>query len=244
MSPTLATPPGYRSLVLLDKSHHRNRGVKAGAADFAATLNTVPLQVIEFIPAARSYPIVFARESAGSLVAMALVGLRAEQNLFVDSNGLWRADAYCPAYVRRYPFYPVEIRQGDTSQTAIAVDEAALDESLPHLIDGAGRPTPRWSEIQRFIEDAEAAQRQTREFCARLDALTLLEEFEADINPAGGARHRLHGMCRVNEDKLKALPAATLHALAQNGYLARIYAHLLSLDNFQRLMQLTLVASP
>lgn len=238
MSQTLAIPPGYRSLVLLDKTRHRSRGVCANAATFAAKLNTVPLRVIEFIPAARSYPIVFAREPSGNAVPLALTGLRDGQNLFVSPSGEWRDDSYCPAYVRRYPFYPVEMRQSDEQLIAIAVDDTALDESLPHLIDGNGRPTPRWQEIQRFIEDAEAAQRQTVAFCAQLVALSLLEEFAADINPASGVRHRLHGMCRVNEDRLKALPADTLHSLVQNGYLARVYAHLLSLDNFQRLMQL------
>ena len=43
-------------------------------------------------------------------------------------------------------------------------------------------------------------------------------------------------MHRISEEKLQALPAGTLQELARNGMLSRVYAHLLSLDNFQRLL--------
>jgi hypothetical protein len=45
------------------------------------------------------------------------------------------------------------------------------------------------------------------------------------------------GLYRVSESKLHDLPAATLKELAQAGILARVYAHLMSLANFGRLLE-------
>jgi len=44
------------------------------------------------------------------------------------------------------------------------------------------------------------------------------------------------GMHRVSEQKLNGLPAGKLKEFAQNGVLARIYCHLMSLANFARLL--------
>jgi hypothetical protein len=64
----------------------------------------------------------------------------------------------------------------------------------------------------------------------------LLETFAAQASPAGESSITLTGMYRVAEERLRALPADVLKELAQNGMLARVYAHLLSLGNFQRLL--------
>ena len=54
--------------------------------------------------------------------------------------------------------------------------------------------------------------------------------------PTQGPPLTLTGLHRVPEEKLHALPAEKLKELAQNGMLARIYAHLMSLDHFRRLL--------
>jgi hypothetical protein len=53
---------------------------------------------------------------------------------------------------------------------------------------------------------------------------------------AGGAPMNLTGMHRVNEARLEFLTADQLRTLVRKGLFARIYAHLLSLDNFGRLL--------
>src|ERR1700761_1533796 len=69
---------------------------------FAEGTNAIPLLVDEFPMAAAYYPIVFAD---GPLpIPAAVVGLKNDQNLYIDANGRWIAGSYLPAYVRRYPF--------------------------------------------------------------------------------------------------------------------------------------------
>lgn len=242
MSERLAAPPGYSSIALLDRQRHRERGVAPRVARFAATLHAVYLTLPEFVAASRTLPIVFSQAEDQTWQPLAVTGLEPGRNLCVDAAGDWAADSYCPAYVRRYPFCTARVRaDGTRMQSVICVDEAGLGPAPPHLFDARGEPTPRWQELQRFIEEVDAAMGQTEGFCAVLADLDLLEPFEADINPARGNPKRVTGMWRVVEARLNALEPATVLRLMQQGYLSRIYAHLMSLDNFQRLLEADVV---
>lgn len=232
----LVSPPGYSALVPLDRSVHRGLGQRAHAARFAATLNAIYLTVPEFIAAARHYPIVFAPAPGGALHPFALVGPGPGRNLFVDEAGDWRAEAYCPAYVRRYPFATVRVDDHGVGKSLVCVDPAGLDATPPHLFDARGEPGAWWQARLRLIEEFDEAQTQTLAFCRTVEALGVLEAFEADLNPDSGQRVRLTGTWRVDEDALRALPGERLAALVRDGTLPRIYAHLMSLDNYTRLL--------
>jgi hypothetical protein len=55
--------------------------------------------------------------------------------------------------------------------------------------------------------------------------------------PKQGTPLALTGLHRVSEQKLHDLPAEKLKELAVSGRLARVYAHLISLHNFARLLE-------
>ena len=55
---------------------------------------------------------------------------------------------------------------------------------------------------------------------------------------------RLKGLFRVDEERLQAVPGRDLRVLMRKGELRAIYAHLLSLENFARLMDFTLTSAP
>lgn len=232
---SLSQPPGYQRLVLLDRQRHRARGIRADAGRFAATLQSVYLTLPEFTAAARHFPIVFAREPHGTLHPFAVLSPVPGANAWVDAHGAWRESAYCPAYVRRYPFATTLTEEAGTPKAVVCVDEAGLDDSVPHLFDARGEPTPHWRERQRFLEEFDAAQAHTRAFCARLEQLGIVESFVAEFSPVNGPPARLVDLWRVQEEKLRQLPDPTLGALVRDGTLGRIFLHLNSLDNFQQL---------
>lgn len=245
MSAGIAAPPGYASVSLLDRQRHRERGVAPHVARFAASLHAVYLTLPEFVAASRTNPIVFGQAEDNSWQPLVVTGLEAGRNLCVDAAGDWLPTHYCPAYVRRYPFCTARVRADDSNvQSVICVDEQGLAPTVPHLFDARGEATPRWQELQRFIEEVDAATRQTEAFCSAVAGLDLLEPFEADVNPVRGHRKRVLGMWRVAEAKLNALKPDVLTTLMQQGYLARIYAHLMSLDNFHRLMEADVARTP
>jgi hypothetical protein len=53
---------------------------------------------------------------------------------------------------------------------------------------------------------------------------------------AHGSALQLTGMHRVDEKKIEHLNTSQLKNLVKKGILGRLYAHLLSLDNFSRLL--------
>jgi hypothetical protein len=59
------------------------------------------------------------------------------------------------------------------------------------------------------------------------------------VNPERQDSLRLTGMYRVNETRLNRLAAKTIRSLMQGGEMSRIYAHLISLENFAKLLDLS-----
>jgi hypothetical protein len=53
----------------------------------------------------------------------------------------------------------------------------------------------------------------------------------------GGQPMQLTGMHRVDEAKIEQLNASQFKNLAKKGIFGRVYAHLLSLENFARLLR-------
>src|SRR5690606_12996331 len=90
--------------------------VKQTGYAFAARANSVPLVSGEFATACRHFPIVFTDGQQPAPVAV--LGLRGQENLFVDGDGQWRANTYIPAYIRRYPFIFLE----NADQFTLCVD--------------------------------------------------------------------------------------------------------------------------
>lgn len=237
----LSSPPGYGAVVPLDREKHAGLGVAADTGRFAAGLNAVYLTVVEFFAAARDYPIVFVADPAsGTALPVAVTGLRPGQNLFVDAQGRWRRGAYVPAYVRRYPFCTAQVAEAgeEPSRFLICVDEAALDPDAPALFGGDGTASEEWRRRETLINEIESARLQTEGVARRLAELGLLAPFEAQVHPRRGEVLGLKGMQRVDEDRLNRLPGETIKALMAEGALSRIYAHLISLDNFARLLDL------
>jgi hypothetical protein len=241
---TLNSPPGYGSLVPLDRNRHGGLGLRPERnLAWCGSLNSIFLSVVELAKAALDYPIAFVRdERSGEYQPVAVLGLRARENLFVGADGLWRPFTYIPAYVRRYPFCIAELPpvEGATEpQRLICVQEDQLAQSASPLFDTAGEPTPAWTSILQLIEAVEGARLQTRSFARRLEAFGLFTAFEALAVPQGGQQLRLQGLFRVDEQKLDALGNKEIKLLARKGELRAIYAHLLSLENFAKLLDMT-----
>ena len=236
-------PPGYGTLVPLDRQRHGALGLPSGEDHrWCAQLNALHVSAPEFAKAAADYPIAFVRdEDSGEFGPVAILGLRSQQNLFVDAQGRWKAHCYQPAALRRYPFCIAELPQpSGPPQRLVCVEEARLARGGTALFNGDGSPSPSWEQTQRLLEAIEGARLQTRVLCRRVEALGLLTPFEALALPKQGQRMRLQGLFRIDEERLQAIPGRDLRVLMRKGELRAIYAHLLSLENFARLMDYAL----
>ena len=228
------------SVVPFDSKKHAGLGLnRARLRHFAATRHAFAISLPEFFYAARHYPLVFVKSEDDDMRASVITGLRNAENLFVDAQGDWREQAYVPAYVRRFPFYVVAAKDVTPGNNMIMVDESGLEESDDPFFDAAGEATDKWRAQESLIADFIAAENRTVEFTARLAQLDLLEAFDARVNPAQQNSMHVTGMYRVNEDRLNRLPAKTIKAMMQRGELSRVYAHLISLENFAKLLDLS-----
>ncbi len=248
LSLKLHSPRGYGPVVPLEPKRHAGMGLRPGLDHrWAAGLNALPISASEFFKAGLDYPIGFVRKDReGEFLPVIATGLRDGQNLYVRPDGNWRSQTYVPAYVRRYPFCIAPVpgkEKGSTARPLVCVQEDQLEaDSTRPLFDRNGLPTPAWKPLSELLETVEGAHQQTRVLCRRLEALGLLVPFEALATPRHGEPSRLQGLFRVDEQKLLKVPGRDLRTMMNKGELRAVYAHLNSLENFGRLLDLSQAA--
>jgi len=234
----------YQQPEPLSREQHGKMGLRRVEKPFgfAASSNVVPLTVSEFPLAALSYPIIFAGERRQPLAVM---GVGAGQNLFVDDGG-FVIGAYIPAYVRRYPFV---LASDDTrGQLVVCIDRAAsmLGEDYDvAFFDEKGEASDYTNNCIKFCNDFELEGRRTESFITLLKDLDLFETREAaftPMNPDGtpGAPQRIAEYFALSEAKMQALGPEKLKELTLNGALGQMYAHLISLAGWDRLIALAM----
>lgn len=230
----------YQNVIPLDKEQHKNHKLKLITSfDFAADVQSVPLIATEFAEAHKEYPIVFVKsgEAQKEIMPIALLGIRTGQNLYVDANGKWNA-RYIPAFIRRYPFIFAE--SGNDRMTLL------VDKDYPgfgteegkELFDENGE-SEFLKEQLNFMSAFHQQALMTRNFIARLESLGLLKDMNARVDLNDGRKFVVQDFLVIDEEKLKALDMHEVLRFFVSGELALIYAHLMSLSNLNKLVDLT-----
>ena len=162
----------------LSKDAHGNLGLKPSETPYAFTAAThlVPLLVTEFAPAALCYPIIFAGDDK---TPVAVLGVNANENLFVDEKGGYAPDAYLPAYVRRYPF--VLANDATAQRMVVCIDSKApmVSDSPDAPFFENGEPTAYTKGAIEFCNNFEQEAQRTLSFVNLLKELDLrVREYE------------------------------------------------------------------
>jgi len=234
----ISPPFGYKEIVPLHKDNRVSLPAPGTVPEFCNNLNAVPISYSEFSPACRDYPLVFASGDNGQTYApVAVLGLANGENLFL-ADGAWDRSVYLPAYVRRHPFCMARVNLDKVEQAnrLICVEKACLNEQGEPLFDAEGKALPKWVPIEKLLQEYEADLERSREMSGILADYALLEPFAMQAQPKDGVAMNLSGMYRVEEKKLAVLNASQHKNLIKKGVMGRVYAHLISLDNFARLL--------
>ena len=226
----------YERLVPIDRAQHRKLRIHQGPGrmGFARETNSVLLAATELPLAALDYPCVFV-QSGDQHTLIAVVGLRDKENLLIDAGGNWAEHSYVPAFVRRYPFVLAE--QPGSNELTLCVDESfdGLDETQGEaLFDEQGQNTPYLAQLQNFLLSFHQDMQATARFAQRLAELGVLVDRSIDCQINGG-RMTLNGFKVVDEARLRDLSAEVVHELFSSGALGWVHAHLLSLNNVNKL---------
>ncbi len=230
-------PLFYKKPVPLNLNSHAQSGLSQQIShNFAANTNAVMLAGGEFMQAARYYPIAFSE--AGSAVPFAIVGLKNDENLFVDGHGVWDQESYIPAYVRRYPYIFLSDSQSD--KFILCVDELAdnFEEKSKAPFFSDGKPSDYIKDAMKFCEIFQAQYANTLEFGAWLDKSGILEDRVARAELEDGQFYTLRGFRLVNPDKMKALTDEQVLFLHKRGWLALLILHLQSIENWGKLTKM------
>ena len=231
----------YERPVPLNRNDHKDLRLKPiPNMKFALGAHSVPLTGVEFGLAARDLPIVFAGNDLADAGPVALLGLRQNENLFVDAEGQWAPNVYIPAFVRRYPFVLAEKPAGTEGEDfTVFLDEAYTgfntSEGEP-LFQEDGTNSEMLTKAVGFLGEFQDQVARTKWFMEQIVKHDLLESRSMRLEK-GGKTINLNGLFMINEDKLRALDAAATNELLVSGALGWIYAHLISLVNIDRVAQ-------
>lgn len=222
----------YKDVAPVNKQRHAKWTISGTERfDFARTTNSVPLTAVEFPSASLEFAIVFTKAEDG-LVPIAVLGVRSQENLYVNGEGKWQA-RYVPAFIRRYPFVFSTSDGGET--LTLCLDEAyegcSQEGKGERLFNDAGENSPYLEKVVQFLREYQNHFRRTQVFCKKLEELNLLEPMGAQFKTPGGQSGTLNGFFVVSREKLKKLPAEKLAELARTDELELIYLHINSMHN-------------
>ncbi len=235
--PAAQLPLFYKNLVPLTSDLHLGHGIQQRTdLSFARATHAIPVTVDEFVMCQRHFPIVFSDGADG--VPLALVGLKENENLFVDEAGQWKAGVYVPAYVRRHPFMLARLTP-DADVLSLVFDDGAgvvTEDAADKLFDAEKQPSDTTKGILQFCEQFEQAIGRTRSFMEELGKLGLLMDGQAQIqNPGMAEPATFAGFKMVDEKKLQNIRGDQARKMVQNGMLGLVYAHLFSLSQMREL---------
>jgi hypothetical protein len=189
----------------------------------------MPILFQEFLAAARSYPVVFVKNTdTGKFQSVCVLGIKPGQNKFVKNNQ-WTA-GYIPQVARNSPLYLIA---DETSQNQLHV---GIDETSPRidfdegdlLFDGAGKETEyfiaRKNSVLSYLEN-EAVTKNIIELLVEMDLL-IHQHLSVQVS---GESVSIKGVYIIDEEKLSQLADNHILTLHKNGLFPPIYAHLMSL---------------
>jgi hypothetical protein len=211
--------------------------------DFISHMNSSPLLATEIAFAATEFPVIFSATAVeGEYLPLAVMGLKEGQNLLLgDNNAL--TTRYVPAFIRRYPF--VLGGSKDSEMMALCIDEDSKYFSQDgskgtRLFQDDGSHSDFLKDVVEFLKDYQYRAEMTRTFTKKLYELDLLEPMSANISfkSKEDASINLSGFFVVQREKLKAISDADALDLFKKDGLELIYAHIQSLSNFNRLIDI------
>ncbi|MEL6093699.1 SapC family protein [Bartonella schoenbuchensis] len=234
----------YKNVTPINKTFHKSLKFNPSQdMSFAKDTHWVPLASDEYFQAALDYPILFMsaedEQKKRHYTSIALVGLSNDVNNYITADKSWQRDTYIPAFIRRYPFVLAQIQ--DQKELSVCFDQQSgmfNDVTGIELFNSDGSISPFMEERINFLEHFKIGMERTAEFIDTLVKMDLLSQKSINVKNDKGLSAQLEDFWIVDEEKLHKLPAHQLAKLHKNGFLGRIFAHLLSMNNLLKVLSL------
>ena len=229
----------FQQVVPVNKERHATKKIKdITSFGFASKFHIAYLTMHEFARASSIFPIVFLEDKERDMFRpVALMGLNAGENLFVDADGKWQA-SYVPAIIRRYPFALTPA--GADGQYVVCLDEASdlvSDTDGAALFDDKGESTQVIENVKRYLGELQQMDALTTNFCKFLAEHNMFTPLNMRVRDNDKVKN-VSGCYVVNEERLNNLSDERFLEIKNKSYLAPLYAHLISLAQTERLVKL------
>ena len=219
-----------KNLVELSSETHKNLKVIEGSVfEAIKDQHVVNVQLNEACIAAAHFPLFFMSDPKSDRMSLSAINsLEVNKNLFVE-DGVWQS-AYQPTIMLTYPMRVMPAAD-KKSQFTIGIDEenvAFSETEGTQLFESDGKASPYLSRIVKLIEADMQHEIHTIQFCTELNDLSLITPAVIQVVYAQGKAHNLSGLYTIDEKALENLDLEQLDGLRKKGYLASIYAILIS----------------
>jgi hypothetical protein len=235
--------PLYKNPEPLNLGQHKGKGLKFGDRpfDFLRETHFVPVTMGEFAVAGARFPIIFLGDNKTPVAAM---GLQQGANLFVKDDGQYEDGVYVPAYVRRYPFVAATHTDSKDRFTVCVDTGSKLFSDKPDepFFTEAGEPSEFTNRAIDFVRRFESDVAATQTFIDRMKELDLFDQQQATFQPRNdqgepvGDPQVVASYWGFSGEKLKTLEPKVFADLRDNTYLGAVYAQMLSMGQWDTLM--------
>jgi hypothetical protein len=220
--------------------HAGIRVIARSAAEYGDSVNQVLVFPTEFEEIQREYPIFFRRDENGALLAVALLGLVRDENLFLGEQG-WQG-RYVPAALQRGPF-TIALAEQDSGppEPMIHID---LDHPRVSRNDGLalflphGGNTPYLEYVTRVLRAIYTGLDVVGPMFAAFEEAGLIQPISVEIELSDVRKYLLPDLFAINGAALDALDGARLEQLHEAGFLRLAFLVAASLGNVRRLIDL------
>lgn len=201
----------------------------------------------EFANIQKEYPILLSKDpTSGRYQAVALLGIKKDENLFLHKNSdgqgyTWAAE-YVPAILAKGPFIT-----GLREQMSGEVDAMVyIDVTSPKINNQNGKPlflphggsSPYLDYITKLLGVIQTGKEIGDAMFAQFAELELIDPLTINIDLVNGDKHQVRGYFTISEEKLRNLNGEKLELLSKSGYLQGAYLMLASLTNIEKLIKI------
>ncbi len=222
--------------VALDNVAHADLRVALRRGDHGDAVNRALLFPTEFAEAQRDFAILFQRDPADGLQAVALLGLDRDENLFL--NGDRWTSRHIPLILQRGPF--LIGLNADGSAPVIQIDLAdprvGAPEGEPIFLPHGGQ-SPALDHVGRVLGAIHAGMADAGPMYAAFDALGLIEPVALELMLDDERRYVISDHEVLSAAKLAALGPEALAQLNRAGHLGAAFLLAASLGNISGLIE-------
>ncbi len=217
------------TLQLLNNITHKDLRVQTHySADFGDNISSVLVFPTEFDALHKEYPVLFRRHTEQGLQAVALLGLVSGENLFLNEH---------------YPQPPMAGSWSNDAVIHVDMDHPRITQATDNTGSKAvflekGGESDYLQQVAATLNRLHLGQDEASAFYAELDRLSLLTPINLAITLNNGDKLEIQGHETICKETFANLPADTLAALHQKGWLAHVYAIQSSLHNLSWLIDM------